>query len=135
MRAAIHVESMDPVRDDLVALVLEVVLGEPERVVAEPLGLDRRVDVLLGRPPRRVVVEAPVHRCRRAGAGVVDLDAAEEERPELHRPYRRVIAATILRPYTGRRLSQATLRLEGRSGHPVLDIENHGDQMGRSDAE
>ena len=32
----------DAVGDDLVALVLEVVLGGPEAVVAEPVGLDRR---------------------------------------------------------------------------------------------
>ena len=43
----------DPVRDDLVALVLEVVLGRPERVVAEPLGLDRRVDVVRASPSSR----------------------------------------------------------------------------------
>ena len=46
---------LQAVRDHLVALVLEVVLGRPERVVAEPVGLDRRVDVVERRLPALLV--------------------------------------------------------------------------------
>jgi hypothetical protein len=71
------------VGDDLVALVLEVVLGGPEAVVAEPVGGDAGVDVLQRRVPARLVVVVPVHRGRTADALVRHLDATEEERSDL----------------------------------------------------
>ena len=70
---------LDAVGDHLVALVLEVVLGGPERVEPQRFGMQRRVDVLLGGIPRLGVGVSPVHRGGRAGTGVVHLDAAEEE--------------------------------------------------------
>ena len=70
------------VRDHLVALVLEVVLGRPERVVTEPFGLLGRVHVVEGGLPAGFVRVSPIHRGGRAGAGIVHLDAAEEERAQ-----------------------------------------------------
>ena len=85
VRAASVAPNEDAVGHHLVALVLEVVLGQPERVVAEPLGSDAQVDAALGARPALVLGEAPVGGGRRAGAGVVHLDATEEEHADLHR--------------------------------------------------
>ena len=56
-----------PVGDHLVALVLEVVLGGPERVEPEPFGLLGGVDVVERRLPALVVGVATIHRSGRAG--------------------------------------------------------------------
>ncbi len=69
----------DAVGHDLVALVLEVVLGQPEAVVAELLGSHPHVEQALLRVPEVLLLVAPAHRLRRPGTGIVDLDAAEEE--------------------------------------------------------
>ena len=70
---------------DLVALVLEVVLGQPVAVVAElarprtPMSSNRSCRV-----PEVLLLVAPAHRRRRPRPGIVDLDAAEEEDPYTH---------------------------------------------------
>ena len=71
------------IRDHLVALVLEVVLGGPERVESEPFGLLGRVDVVERCLPTRLIRVATIHRVRLAGTGIVHLDATEEEGTEL----------------------------------------------------
>ncbi len=72
-----------PVGDDLVALVLEMVLGSPERIETEPLGFLGRVDVVERGLPAVVVRVSPVHRIGETGARIVHLDAPEEEGTEL----------------------------------------------------
>src|SRR4029077_2604077 len=74
----------DAVRDDLVALVLEVVLGQPVAVVAELLGPDTHVEQPLLRVPEVLLLVAAGHRSRRSCPGIVDLDATEEEDPYTH---------------------------------------------------
>ena len=74
---------LEPVGNDLVSLVLEVVLGRPERLESELFGHLRRLDVIERGLPERLVGRTPVGRRRRAGAGIVHLDTAEEERSEL----------------------------------------------------
>ena len=74
----------DPVGDNLVALVLEVVLGQPERVEPEPVAHHAHVDDALGGPPRLLVVEAPVGRSGRPSARVVHLHSAEQEHSGAH---------------------------------------------------
>src|SRR5262245_33248629 len=73
----------DQVRDDLVALVLEVVLGRPQTVVAQlvhgPRHVPRR-EVGLGDALVRV---APRVGRRAAGADVVEIDLSHVERGEL----------------------------------------------------
>ena len=134
---------------DLVALVLEVVLGRPERVVAQPLGLDRRADVVGRRLPHLLVRAPAVHRGRRPGSGVVQLDAAEEERAEVERRigmrgpgYQWVFSAdgrrraTVLRSVTLADGSVTDVRLDGRDdrldrhrfvrpGDDVVDLAGH----------
>ncbi len=73
-----------PVRDDLVPLVLEVVLGQPERVEAEPIAQHAHVEDLLGRPPHLLLVVPAIGRRRCAGTGVRHLDATEEEDSRAH---------------------------------------------------
>ena len=81
------------VRDDFVTLVLEVVFGGPEAVVAERIGSNCGLDVLQRCVPARGVVEVAIHRVRLAGPGVVHLDAAEEERSQFHlTPVRKNVA-------------------------------------------
>ncbi len=72
------------VRDHLVALVLEVVLGQPERVEAEPVGEHTHVEDLLGRPPHLVLVVPTLGRSRGPGTRIRHLDATEEEDPGTH---------------------------------------------------
>ncbi len=74
----------DAVRDDLVALVLEVVLGQPVAVVAELLGPHAHVEQPLLCVPEVLLLVPPTHRCRGPGPGIVDLDATEEEDPYTH---------------------------------------------------
>ncbi len=69
----------DPVGDDLVALVLEVVLGEPVRVEPALFGHHAHVDDALGRRPDVLVAVPTLRRSGRTGA-----DAAEEEDPSSH---------------------------------------------------
>ena len=79
------------VRDDLVALVLEVVFGRPERVVPESFGFDRGVDVVERRVPARFVRVAAIHRVRRpAPASVISTP------PKKNAPSLRSCAATVL---------------------------------------
>ena len=75
----------DAVGHHLVPLVLEVVLGQPVGVVAELVGEDAQVDEALGGVPAVVLREATVLGTGRSGAGVVHLDATEEEHADLHR--------------------------------------------------
>ena len=71
-----------PVGDDLVALVLEVVFGRPERVEAEAFCLLGRIDVVERRLPTFVVRVATIHGSRCPCASVVHFDATKEEGSE-----------------------------------------------------
>jgi hypothetical protein len=74
----------DGVGDDLITLVLEVMLGEPEAVVTELLGSHAHVQhPFLGVPDLRLTV-VPVRRRRGACSGVFHLHASKEEEPGVH---------------------------------------------------
>src|SRR5262249_40758860 len=74
----------DRVANRLVAFVLEVVLGEPEDVVAEGVSADAHVEQpLVGVPHGGLRVDA-VDRGWRARSSVGHLDAAEEENSYSH---------------------------------------------------
>ena len=72
------------VRDHLVAFVLEVVLGEPERVETELVGQHAHVEDLLGRPPHLVLVVPTIGRSGCAGTRIRHLDTTEQEDPSTH---------------------------------------------------
>ena len=74
----------DPVGDDLVALVLEVVLGQPVGVEPQLVAHHSHVDDSLGGPPSLLVVEAPVGGSGRPRARVGQLDPAEKEHAGAH---------------------------------------------------
>ncbi len=69
---------------DLVALVLEVVLGEPVAVVAELFRAHAHVEQSLLCVPEVLLLVSPAHRRRGTRPGIVDLDATEEEDPYAH---------------------------------------------------
>ena len=72
------------VGDDLVALILEVVLGEPERVKTQVVGEHSHVENSFGGVPHRSVVIAAIGWCWQPRTSVVHLDAAEEENSSSH---------------------------------------------------
>ena len=72
------------VGDDLVALILEVVLGEPERVKTQVVGEHPHVENSFGGVPHRSVVIAAIGWCWQPRTSVVHLDAAEEENSSSH---------------------------------------------------
>ena len=74
----------DPVGDDLVALVLEVVLGQMEHVEPETFGRDTHVEHPHRSGPHLLLGVATVGRRRRAGTRIVHLDCAEHEHTVLH---------------------------------------------------
>ncbi len=84
VRSARNAPNRMPFGHDLVALVLEVVLGQPVAVVAELLGPHAHVEQTLLRVPEVLLLVAPAHRRRRPRPGIVDLDATEEEDPYTH---------------------------------------------------
>ena len=72
-----HRSEKDAVRHDLVALILEVVLGKPVGVVAEGLTQDGRVDNPFCGLPDRFLAVASVGRRRRTSARIVHLHPAK----------------------------------------------------------
>lgn len=79
----VHPEE-DQVGSGLIALVLEVVLGQPEGVIAEPVGSAGPVTQVLVAGDDIVVAETPVGGSRRAGAGVGHGHRRIEVKIDLH---------------------------------------------------
>jgi hypothetical protein len=73
-----------PVRNDLVALVLEVVLGEPERVEADRVGQHPHVEDPFGRSPDLFGTVAALSGRGRTGARVGHFHTTEEKHASSH---------------------------------------------------